>query len=131
MKSQLACLIIGLLSAACHRNDPAGSDPGASAPGVASSTAAAHVATPAVAPTPPDVPGGIAECDALLAEMQKCIDSDRAPQALRDSYRRTRGETLAGYDRARASNPSAQAGVAQGCKAGLSAGQTAFAKYCD
>jgi hypothetical protein len=90
------------------------------------------VAAPAAAvAAPPDVHGGIGDCDALLAEMQKCIDSDRAPQALRDSYRRTRSETLAGYDRARAGTPAAQAGVAQGCRAGMAAGQAAFAKYCD
>jgi hypothetical protein len=122
-----AILVVGVLSvcalAACKRDE--GPKPEASAAAPVQAQAAPTVLTP------PVVKGGIPECDEMLAQMTRCIDSKRAPEALRESYRTNFEKTSVAYQKVSGGTPSERSSIMQVCKASMEAGKVAFDKYCN
>lgn len=88
--------------------------------------AAQPTATAATTMASADTTTGIAECDALLVKMQKCIESNNVSDALKDGYRSNFEPARAGYRKMAAGTPQERAQGAQMCQTGLESGRAFF-----
>jgi hypothetical protein len=70
---------------------------------------------------------GVAECDEYVNKYEKCV-SENVPAASRGQLTNNATAMRASWKQA-ASNPAAQAGLAQGCKQALATAKTAMASY--
>jgi hypothetical protein len=125
MRVALSCVVV-LSSVGCAKSDPKASANAQAAPPTAAPAAPRELA-PTDTPTPSaDTKTGIAECDALLAKMQACIESNKVSEAMRASYRRTFAPARDGYRKAAAGTAADKAHGAEACQVGLEAGKGFF-----
>src|ERR1700687_4856509 len=88
------------------------------APATTSNTNVAQPkATAATTMASADTTTGIAECDALLVNMKKCIESNNVSDAIKDGYRTNFEPARAGYRKMAAGTPQERAQGAQMCQA--------------
>jgi hypothetical protein len=71
---------------------------------------------------------GVASCDEYLTEVEKFVNNQKVPQAVRDSYKQSLEQNRTAWKQA-ASTPEGKAALETGCIAALDSAKPMFEKY--
>jgi hypothetical protein len=113
--SLLALVLVPMsMAVGCGGGQPPPSKPAANAGGKASATPSASTI-------------GVPECDDYLTKVEACI-AGHVPEDARAMQRQSMDQMRDQWRQA-ASNPTAKAGLAAGCKAALDAARSSFSSY--
>lgn len=72
---------------------------------------------------------GVAACDEYLSKVEKCMNNQSVPPAVRDSWRQSLDQNRAAWQQA-AATPQGKAGLESSCKMALESAKPTFDQFC-